>query len=135
MKRTKLGLLDEGVKVTGGFFGCGDEGIDAVIALGADGFEFLGELLVGKDTGVLELTKAIVGDEGDITIGDDGFKGTAAFVGFAVLGIGKPTEEIFRAVVKRIFDEMVADTEVGFAFAVDEYRSIAVEDLSHDDVT
>ena len=102
--------------------------------MGTDRFKFLGELFIGQDTGVLELTKAIVGEDGKVFIRDDGFESTAAFVGFAVLGIGKPTEEIFRAIVKRIFDEMVADTEVGFAFAVNKDRSITIKDLAHDNM-
>ena len=30
---------------------------------------------------------------------------------------------------------MVADTVVGFAFSIEEHRSLTVEDLAHDDVT
>jgi hypothetical protein len=51
-----------------------------------------------------------------------------------VLGVREPTEEIVRSIVERFFDEMVADTEVGFAFTVNEGRAFSVEDLTHEDV-
>ena len=57
------------------------------------------ELLIGQDTGVLELTKPFVGDEGKVTIGDDGTQGFLADIGDAVMLMDIDAEEVFDAVV------------------------------------
>ena len=104
-------------------------------AVFTDPGEFGLEVLIGHGAGVLEFAQALVGEDMQVTIGDDGFEGAATVVRFAVLGVIEPTEEVLRGIIERFFDEMVADTEIGLAFAVDEGRSLAVEDLAHKDMT
>ena len=70
----------------------------------------------------------------EVAIGDDRLERAPTAVGDAVLGIREPAEEVLRAVVEGLLDEVVTDAVVGFAVSVDEGRSFAVEDLAHDDV-
>ena len=111
----------------------GGTGIAAEVLI-AEGFEFGGELLIGHSTRVLQFAQTLVGKEMQIPIGDDFFEGTAAVVGFGMLGIGEPTKEILRRIIERFLDEMVTETVVRFAFAVDEDLTLSVEDLAHKDV-
>lgn len=104
-------------------------------AVFTDPGEFGLEVLVGHGARVLKFAQTLVGEDMQVTIGDDGFKGAATVVRFAVLGVIEPTEQVLRTIVQRVFDEMVADTEIRLAFAVDKGRSLAIEDLTHEDVT
>ena len=97
--------------------------------------EFGLEDLIGHSAGILEFAQAFVGEDVQVTIGDCSFEGAAAVVRFVVLGVIEPTEEVLRTVVQRVFDEMVADTEVALTFAVDEGGAFTVEDLAHEDMT
>ena len=106
----------------------------AVKVLRSDGGEFLVEEFAGHRTGILEVTQTLVGKEGQISIGNDGFKCTTATVRLGMLGVSEPTEEVFRAVVERVFDEVVTDPEIRIALSIDEGRSFAIEDLAHEDM-
>ena len=108
--------------------------IDLVETFGADGFEFGLELLVGEGAWVLKLAQTLVGEAVEVSVGNDRFQGSATFICFAVFGSGEPTEEVLRTVIEQVFDEVMADTVIRFAFTVDEGRAFAVEDLAHDDV-
>ena len=108
--------------------------IDLTEVFDADGFEFGLELLVGEGARVLKLAQTVVGEAIEVAVRDDRLQGTAPFVSFAVFGSGEPTEEVLRTVVERVFDEVMADAVIRFAFTVDECRAFAVEDLAHDDV-
>lgn len=118
------------MKIVGGE----DAGIEGAVAHVLDVREAWLEVLIGHGTRVLEFTEDGVIEAVEVAIGDNFFKGTAAVVRFAVLLAREPTEEIFHAVVKRILDEMVADTVVGFVISIDEDFSFAIEDLTHEDV-
>ena len=111
-----------------------DAGIEGAFAHVLDIREAGLEVLVGHRAWVLKLTEDGVIEAVEVAIGDNFFQGTAAVVRFAVFRTREPAEEIFHAVVKRIFDEMVADAVVGFAILVKEDFSFAIEDLTHDDV-
>lgn len=78
-----------------------------MIALGTDRFEFLGKLLVGQDTGVLELTKAIVGEDGKVLIRNDGTDGFLADIGNETMLPEMDTEEVIDTVVDGDAVEMV----------------------------
>ncbi len=71
----------------------------------------------------------------EVSIGDDGLEGFLAVVGDTMLLAGEPAEEISRTIVEQVWNEMMTDTDVGFAFAVGESRSFAVESKSHENVT
>ena len=96
--------------------------------------EFGLKVLIGEGARVFEIAQAFIAEYKEVTIRDDVFERAAAFVGFAVLGAGEPTKQILRGIVERIIDEVVTLTEIGFAFAVGEGRSLTVEDLAHEDV-
>ena len=102
-----------------------------VEALVADEGEFALEIVVGESTRVLEIAETGVGEDVQVAVGDERFEGTAALIGFGVLGIGEPAKEVVLTIKERFLDEMVADAEVGFAFLVEENRSFAVEDFAH----
>ena len=93
------------------------------------------ELGVGHRTGILKLAEASIGEtREEVAVGNDLFQGLAAPVSLAMLRIGKPTKEIVRTVVERIVDKVVAVAEIGFALAVDEGGTLAVEDFAHEDM-
>ena len=131
--------FDEGVGILAGFGGSGIEGIDLgqgmLFERVTDESQFFVEVLIGEGAGVLEITQALVGEDMEVTIGDEGFEGTAAIVRLAMFGVIKPTKEILRTVVKWVIDEVVTMTEIGFAFAVFEDFSFPIEDLAHEDMT
>lgn len=129
-KRNKLDLtvVGEVVGHDGGGVGFGE-------AVFTDPGEFGLEVLIGHGAGVLEFAQALVGEDMQVTIGDDGFEGAATVVRFAVLGVIEPAEQVLRGIIERFFDEMVTETEIGFTFAINEGGSITVEDLAHKDVT
>lgn len=52
----------------------------------SDGGKFAVEVFIGEGAGVLEIAQAVVGEEMQIAVGDDGFEGLAAFVGDTMLG-------------------------------------------------
>ena len=106
----------------------------AFLVLITDLGEFGLEDLIGHSAGILEFAQAVVGEDVQVAIGDCGFEGAATVVRFAVLRVREPTEEVLRTVVQRVFNEMVADTEVALTFAVDEGGAFSVEDLAHKDV-
>ena len=108
--------------------------VGALVAFLADLGERRLEFGIGGDSRVLELAQAVVRDHMEVAIRNDLFEGTAAVVGFGVLGVGEPAKEVFRTVVERILDEVMADTEVGLAFAIGENGSLSVEDFAHDDM-
>ena len=100
----------------------------------ADGFERRSELVIGGDTGVLKLAQVVIGDEMEVAIRDDLFQSTTPVVGFGVLGVREPTEEVLRTIVERFFDQVMTLAIVGLAFAVGENLSFTVEDLAHEDM-
>jgi len=106
----------------------------AVVVLGTDRFKFALEVFIGHRAGVLEFSQTLVGEEIEVTIGDEGFEGTATVIGFVVLRVREPAEEVLRTVVERIIDEVMTVTEIGFSFAIDEDFSFTVENLAHKDV-
>ena len=118
------------MKIVGGE----DAGIEGAVAHVLDVCEAWLEVLIGHRTWILKLTEDGIIKAVEVAIGDNFFQGTTAVVRFAVFGSREPAEEIFHAVVERIFDEMVADAVVGFAILVKEDFSFAIEDLTHDDV-
>ena len=71
----------------------------------------------------------------EVSIGDDGLEGALAVVCDAMLGTCEPAKQVCRAVIEQVWDEMMTDTNVGFAFAVGESRSFAVESKSHEHMT
>lgn len=105
--------------------------VGAVEMLVLDGGEFLLEEFAGHRTGILEITQTLVGEDGQVTIGYDGFEKPLPAVRFGMLLASKPAEEIGGFVVEQVGNEMMTDTDIGFAFAVDEGRSFAVESHSH----
>ena len=150
MKRTKLKvgslsiifvLEEEGFELFEGhgepmmeFFGIEDAGIEGAVAHVPDVGEAGLKVLIGHRTRVLELTEDVVIEAVEVAIRDKFFQGTTAVVRFAVFGSREPAEEIFHAVVERIFDEMMADAVVRFAILVKEDFSFAIEDLTHNDM-
>ena len=108
--------------------------IDLAEVLGADGFEFGLELLVGEGARVLEFAQTLIGEAVEVAVRDDRLQGFATVVRFAVFGKGEPAKEVFRSIVERVVDEMMTLAEIRFAFTVDESRAFAVEDLAHYDV-
>ena len=73
------------------FFGSGIEGVDLdegmVFERVTDVVQFFLEVLIGEGAGILEITQALVGEDMEVTIGDEGFEGTAAVVRLAMFGI------------------------------------------------
>ena len=106
-----------------------------MVVLLADGFEFAKEVLVGQVTGVLEFAETLVGNEIEVAFRNNFFEGTAAFISFAVLLVSEPAEEVLRGIVEQVLNEMMADTEVWFAFSIDESWSVAIENLTHERMT
>ena len=104
------------------------------IQFGEFALELGGELVVGEDTGVLEAAQDGVGYDGKVAIRDGSFEGTTSAVGDSMLGIREPAEEVLRAIVKGILDEMVADAVVGLALTIDKGGTFAIEYLAHEDV-
>ena len=92
------------------------------------------ELFIREGTGILEVAQVFVGEDMEVAIGDDRLERAPTAVGDAVLGIREPAEEVLRAVVEGLLDEVVTDAVVGFAVSVDEGRSFTIEDLAHEDV-
>ena len=92
------------------------------------------EIRIGHRTRVLEFTQDGISEAVEVAIGDEVFQGTATVVGFAVLRVREPAEEIFHAVVERVIDKVMTVTEIGFAFAVKEDLSFTVEDFAHEDM-
>ena len=101
--------------------------IDAVEVLVADGGEFLLEEFAGHRTRVLEITQAFVGEDGQVAVGDYFAEGTLTSVGFGVLLAGQPAEKVGRAVVQRIGNEMVTNTDILLAVFVFEGRTVTIE--------
>ena len=108
--------------------------VDAVV-LGTDRFKFALEVFIGHRAGVLEFSQTLVGEEIEVTIGDEGFEVTATVIGDTVFGVREPAEEILRTVVEGIIDEVMTVTEIGFSFAIGEDFSFTVENLAHKNVT
>ena len=86
------------------FFGehdvVGGAGITAE-AVFAEGFEFGGELLVGQDLRVLEFAQTLVGEQTQISIGDDGLEGCLAGIGDRAMLTRRDTEQVIKPVVGR----------------------------------
>ena len=101
----------------------------------AEGFEFGLEVGIGEGAGILEVAQAGIGEDVEVSIGDECFEGTTAVVRFVVLRVREPAQEVVRAVVERVVDEMMTVAVIGLAFAVNEYFSFTVEDLAHEDMT
>ena len=106
----------------------------AFLVLITDLGEFGLEDLIGHSAGILEFAQAVVGEDVQVAIGDGGFEGAASVIRFTVLGAGEPTKQIFRGVVERFIDKVVALTGIGFTFAVEEDITLPVEDFAHEDV-
>ncbi len=106
-----------------------------LLVLITDTGEFGLEVLVRHSAGILEFAQAVVGEDVQVAVRNCGFELATAVVRFAVLGVREPTEEVLRTVVQRVFNEMVADTEVALTFAVDKGGAFTVEDLAHEDMT
>ena len=98
----------------------------------AEGFEFGLEVGIGEGARVLEVAQTGIGEGMKITIGDECFEGSAAVIGLIMLCAGEPAQEIFRAVVQQVFDEMMTDADIGLTISVEECRSVTVEDLAHE---
>lgn len=79
-------------------------GVFEVIALVADGSEFLFELVIGHRSGVLELTETVVGDDVEVSIRDHRFEFSAARIRLTVLLACEPAEEIILLIVRQIID-------------------------------
>ena len=120
-------------------FGGEDRGIDfdkgMFLEVFAEGGKFGLEVGIGEGARVLEITQAGIGEDVEVSIGDECFKGPTAVIRLGVFGSRKPAEEIVRAVVERVVDEMMTVAVIGLAFAVNEYFSFTVEDLAHEDMT
>ncbi len=118
------------VEVVGGE----DAGIEVALAHETDVFEAGLEVRIGHGAGVLEFTQDGIIEAVEVAIRDEVFQGTATVVGFAVLRVREPAEEIFHAVVERVIDEVMTVTEIRFAFAVKEDLAFSVENLAHEDM-
>ena len=115
--------------------GCGeDAGIEVAVTHETDVFEAGLKVGIGHGARVLEFSQTLVGEEIEVAIRDEGFEGTATVIGFVVLRVREPAEEVLRTVVERIIDEVMTVTEIGFSFAIDEDFSFTVENLAHKDV-
>ena len=115
--------------------GCGkDAGIKAAFAHHAEVLHVCLESDIGHGARVLEFTEDSIVEAVEIAFRDDLFKGAAAIVCDTMLRVCEPAQEVLRGIVERVFDEVVADTEIGVPFSVDESLSIPVEDLSHEDM-
>ena len=120
-----LGGKDSGVDFDKGMF----------LEVLAEGGKFGLELGIGEGAGILEITQAGIGEDVEVSIGDECFEGTTAVVRFVVLRVREPAEEVVRTIVERVVDEMMTVAVIGLAFAVNEYLSFTVEDLAHEDMT
>jgi hypothetical protein len=129
--RQKGSISDILIRLLGGE----DRGVYLVIALLADLLQFGLEVGIGEGAGVLEVAQTGIGEDVEVSIGNEGFEGTTAVVRFVMLCAGEPAEEVVRAVVERVVDEMMTVAVIGLAFAVNEYFSFTVEDLAHEDMT
>ena len=127
-KRNRLDLHVVGEVVVHDGFGV------AFLVLITDLGEFGLEDLIGHSAGILEFAQAVVGEDVQVAIGDCGFEGAAAVIRFVVLGVREPTKQVFLGIVEWFMNEMVALSEIGFAFAVDKDITLPVEDFSHKDV-
>ena len=103
-----------------------------MIALLADLLQFGLEVGIGEGARVLEVAQAGIGEDVEVSVGDECFEGSAAVIGFVMLCAGEPAQEIFRAVVQKVFDEMMTDADIGLTISVEECRSVTVEDLAHE---
>jgi hypothetical protein len=106
----------------------------AVETILAEEVEFALEIGIGERTRVLEFAQTLVGEEMQVAIRNEVFQGTATVVGFVVLRVREPAEEIVRGIVERVIDKVMTVTEIGFAFAVKEDLSLAIENLAHEDM-
>ena len=116
------------------FFRSSSERVDAVVALGTDRFEFLGELFIGQDTGVLELTKAIVGEDGKVFIRNDGAQGALSEISNTMNMRMQPCKDICRSIIEFITIEMVCLVGSYLTFCIDIGRSLTIESIGHKDM-
>ena len=124
-KRNKLEVF---IRLLGGSY----RWVGAVIALLADLLQFGLEVGIGEGAGVLEVAQAGIGEDVEVAIGDECFEGSAAVIGLIMLCAGEPAQEVVRAVVQKVFDEMMTDADIGLTISVEECRSVTVEDLAHE---
>ena len=89
-----------------------DAGIEGAIVHDADVGEAVLEVLIGHRTWILKLTEDGIVKATEIAVWDKFFESASAVVSFAMLGIGKPAQEVLRSIIERVFDEVVADTEI-----------------------
>ena len=117
-------------------FGGSDRGVDfdkgMFLEVLAQGFEFGLEVGIGEGARVLEIAQAGIGEDVEVSIGNECFEGSAAVVRFVMLCAGEPAQEVVRAVVQKVFDEMMTDADIGLTISVEECRSVTVEDLAHE---
>ena len=92
------------------------------------------EVGIGHGARVLEFTQDGIVEAAEISVGDDGFESTTAVIGYTMLLTRKPAEEVLRTVVERIFDEMVAEAEIGITFTVNKSWPLTIEDFTHEDM-
>ena len=59
--------------------------VDLAEVLGADGFEFGLELLVGENAWVLEFAQSLVGEAVEVAVRYDGAQGALACVGYQIV--------------------------------------------------
>ena len=115
--------------------GCEDAGIEVAAEHETEVFHAGFEVSIGHRARVLEFTQDGIIEAVEIAVGDGLFDEALASVRLGVFFAGEPAEEVGGFVVEQIRDEMMTDTDVGFAVLVFENLTFTVKSKSHEHMT